>query len=117
MDCNQYQESAHKFARYGETPYYPLLGLCEEAGEVAGKVAKYLRKHGGYFPMINVGDRTAEEDIFIVDMTKELGDVLWMVAECCSMLHLDMGEVMQKNLTKLADRLNRGVIVGEGDNR
>lgn len=117
MESNLYQQSAHLFAQYGETPYYPLLGLCEEAGEVAGKVAKYLRKHGGYFPMVNVGDRTAEEDTFIDDMTKELGDVLWMVAECCSMLHLDMGEVMQKNLIKLADRSNRGVIVGEGDNR
>lgn len=117
MDSEQYQEAAHKFASYGDTPYYPLLGLCEEAGEVAGKVAKYLRKHGGYFPMINVGDRTPAEDQFVQDVTKELGDVLWMVAECCTRFQLSMGEVMQINLTKLTDRLNRGVIVGEGDNR
>jgi hypothetical protein len=28
-----------------------------------------------------------------------------------------MSEIMQENITKLTDRLNRGVIVGERDNR
>ena len=42
---------------------------------------------------------------------------MWMIAELCTVYGLDLGEVMAEKIEKLEDRLNRGVIVGEGDNR
>lgn len=50
MTINEYQEKAVSFAQYGGNAMYPALGLAEEAGEVAGKVAKFIRKHGGLGP-------------------------------------------------------------------
>ena len=40
-----------------------------------------------------------------------------MIAELCSLYGLELETVMDKNIAKLIDRRNRGVIVGEGDNR
>lgn len=103
---------------------YPVLGLAEEAGEFAGKWAKFIRKHGGRLPMLPGCPASMEDsgckiasDEFREAASKELGDVLWMVAECCTILGLPLEFVMRSNIDKLADRRNRGVIVGEGDNR
>ena len=123
MNASEYQVKAHDFASYGENPMYPALGLSEEAGEVCGKIAKFIRKHEGIDPMTaryeleNKVTITDDELKFRDDLSKELGDVLWMVAELCTVYGLDMGEVMAKNITKLTDRKERGVIDGEGDNR
>lgn len=130
MNAVAYQKEAHKFATYGDNIMYPALGLSEEAGEVAGKIAKFIRKHGGQSPipdvdavirMIDDGDLNSEfvEDMnkFKSDVEKELGDVMWMVAELCTVYGLDLEEVMENNIAKLDDRKSRGVIVGEGDNR
>ena len=123
MNASGYQVKAHDFASYGENPMYPALGLSEEAGEVCGKIAKFIRKHEGIDPMTaryeleNKVTITDDELKFRNDLSKELGDVLWMVAELCTNYGLDMGEVMTENIEKLADRKERGVIVGEGDNR
>lgn len=116
MDFNSYQEKAHETASY---PYgtigkeahavdyvYPALGLAEEAGEVAGKFAKAVRDNEG------VIDEERRREI-----VKELGDVLWFVAECCTVLRVDMDTVAELNIKKLADRKARGVIHGSGDNR
>lgn len=115
---NDYQSIAHTTAIYpsgriglDDTNHivdyiYPALGLAEEAGEVVGKFAKVVRDNGG------VIDAERREDII-----KELGDVCWFVAELCTILNIDLEDVMQKNLDKLASRKNRGVIHGEGDNR
>ena len=123
MNATEYQVKAHDFASYGENPMYPALGLAEEAGEVCGKVAKFIRTHGGIDPMTaryemeNKVTVTDDELKFRKDLSKELGDVLWMVAELCTNYGLDMWEVMAENIAKLTDRQERGVIVGEEDNR
>ena len=123
MNASEFQVKAHDFASYGENPMYPALGLAEEAGEVCGKVAKFIRKHGGIDPMTaryemeNKVTITDDELKFRKDLSKELGDVLWMVAELCTNYGLDMGEVMTENIEKLTDRRERGVIDGNGDNR
>lgn len=125
MNARDYQKQAHAFASYGDNPMYPALGLAEEAGEVCGKVAKFIRKHGGSIPLTEARRRLNELRIpwsedqkqFREDLAKELGDVLWMIAELCTVYGLDIGDVMRGNLEKLADRKERGVIVGEGDDR
>ena len=123
MNARDYQKMAHDFASYGANAMYPALGLAEEAGEVCGKVAKFIRKHGGIDPMTaryeleNKVTVTDDELKFRKDLSAELGDVMWMVAELCTIYGLDMGEVMSENIEKLTDRRARGVIDGNGDNR
>ena len=124
MNPLTYQKEAHRFANH-HSKAYPFLGLAEEAGEVCGKVAKFIRKHDGTPPKKS-GCRFKDEapaeweqdnEKFLKDLSKELGDVLWMVAEICSIYGLDLEQVMEENIAKLEDRLSRGVIVGEGENR
>ena len=55
--------------------------------------------------------------LVLSDVEKELGDVLWYVANLCSDLEISMEEVAIKNIEKLQDRKERNVIHGSGDNR
>ena len=50
-------------------------------------------------------------------LIKELGDVLWYVANLATELGVDVSEVAQINLDKLNSRMERGVQKGSGDNR
>ena len=50
-------------------------------------------------------------------MAKELGDVLWYVAQLASELELDLNEIAETNLEKLRSRQRRGVLSGSGDDR
>lgn len=109
MDFNDYQTKARLTAKYpviGHKVIYPTLGLTNEAGEVAGKIKKIFRDKGGNFG--------AEE---LEALKSELGDVLWYIAQVCTELGLSLDDIAQINITKLHDRLNRGVIQGDGDNR
>ncbi len=118
MTANEFQKKAHKFASYGGNPMYAYLGLAEEAGEVAGKVAKFIRHNDGLSP--NCGLQYAlhdERSKFVDALSSELGDVLWFVAEIATLNGLDVESLMERNIAKLSDRKDRGVIDGSGDNR
>jgi len=109
MDINEYQQMARRTAIYpnaGQNMTYPTLGLAGEAGEVAEKVKKVIRDKDGVL-----------DDDARAAISKELGDVLWYVAQIASELGLDLSNVAQGNLDKLADRAKRGTIKGNGDNR
>jgi len=109
MDLATYQLQSRQTARYpdaGHNPIYPTLGLCGEAGEVADKVKKVLRDRGGSF-----------DAAVIDDLRLELGDVLWYVAQLATELELDLADIAEANLAKLADRAARNVIAGSGDRR
>jgi NTP pyrophosphatase (non-canonical NTP hydrolase) len=80
--------------------------LANEAGEVAGKIKKLFRDKGG---RITAADRES--------LKMELGDVLWYLAQICTELDLDLGEVAAANLEKLLSRKERGTIGGDGDQR
>jgi NTP pyrophosphatase (non-canonical NTP hydrolase) len=106
---NAYQKESRKTWSLIHTDHaivYPTLGLANEAGEVAGKVKKLFRDKNG---QISEADREA--------LKQELGDVLWYLAQICTELDLSLQEVAEANLTKLFDRLERGVIRGDGDQR
>ncbi|MFA6160145.1 MAG: nucleoside triphosphate pyrophosphohydrolase family protein [Parcubacteria group bacterium] len=109
MNFEEYQEKSRKTAIYpnaGENFVYPTLGLSGEAGEVAEKIKKVIRDKDG------VMDDESREMI-----KKELGDVLWYVAQLASELKLPLDDIAQKNIEKLYSRLERGKINGSGDNR
>ena len=103
MDFKEYQRKAVTFAIYPATHkvLYPTLGLCGEAGEVAEKVKKQVRD--GVFHRHEVA--------------KELGDVLWYLANICNDIGYNLDEIADLNLTKLRGRMARNVIKGSGDNR
>lgn len=103
MNFDDYQEKAKAFAIY-EDPLYPILGLCSEAGEVAGKVKKWIRDGGDYIELYD-------------DLAKELGDVLWYISVTASDLGYNLSDIAQININKLSDRALRGKLQGSGDNR
>ena len=50
MNFNEYQQKSRKTAGYpaiGHPVIYPVLGLANEAGEVAGKIKKVFRDKDG----------------------------------------------------------------------
>ena len=53
----------------------------------------------------------------IADLQLELGDVLWYVAQLATELGLELEQIAQNNLDKLASRAARNVIGGSGDRR
>ncbi len=85
---------------------YLSLGLPNEAGEVAGKIKKIIRDKDG---IIDENTRNAIKD--------ELGDVLWYLTMLGQELGFTLEEIATTNIEKLASRLKRGVIKGNGDYR
>lgn len=119
MNLNEYQARAIKFAKFKNNDY-PFLALSEEAGEISGKLAKYVRKQQcSLSTAIYEATNGCGNDAIQLreDLKKELGDLLWQVSACCYELGLSLSDAAYFNLDKLSDRDERGVIVGEGDNR
>lgn len=108
MEFSEYQRLSRRTAMYprGASLAYPVLGLTGEAGEVAEHAKKAIRDDGG--------ELTAERR---AAMGKELGDVLWYVAQLASELELELDEIASANLEKLLSRQRRGVLSGSGDDR
>lgn len=109
MNFSEYQKESRKTAVYpvvGQSYVYPLLGLLGETGEVAEKIKKIFRDEGQVLT-----DEKREM------LKKELGDVLWYLAQLSTELGLDLDTVAEFNLEKLISRQMRGVIHGNGDNR
>ena len=106
-----------------------LLNLVAEVGEFSGKLAKAIRKGqvaiGGFSPAnqnkltIPSGPQELDFDVLAFDkeLQKEAGDILWQFAGVCSVMGWRLENIGVGNLEKLADREQRGVIDGNGDNR
>jgi NTP pyrophosphatase (non-canonical NTP hydrolase) len=108
VELSEYQRLSRSTARYPrkEALTYPALGLAGEAGEFADHAKKVIRDDDG-----EVTPQRREA------MAKELGDVLWYVAQLASELGLELEQVAQDNLDKLLSRQRRGVLSGSGDER
>lgn len=97
MDFASYQALAERTARRDRDPALRLsnaaLGLAGEAGEAIEMVKKHLH-HGHEL------DRSR--------LAKELGDVLWYLAECCSVAGIELDAVAEANIEKLRARYPEG---------
>lgn len=120
MKANNYQDRAMTTRMDTCNNIIYMLGLLhEEASELQGKFNKAQRKGLIRYEDNNVVWQGTLEEYkeFQMECHKELGDVCWAVAGIAEMFGWELGEVMQTNLDKLADRRRRGVIDGKGDNR
>jgi len=105
----EYQTESRKTAQYpnvGNNIIYPTLGLAGECGEVCEKIKKLIRDKNSIV-----------DNDFKKAISEEISDVFWYLAALCSELGISMTDVARLNLRKLSDRLERGKIKGEGDNR
>ena|SRR3989338_7792087 len=109
MTFDEYQKESQKTARYpvvGAPFIYPTLGLVGEAGEVAEKIKKIMRDNGGVV-----------DDARKTEVMKEMGDVLWYLAQLAVTLDMSLEDIAIHNLEKLKSRLDRNLVHGDGDNR
>ena len=123
MELNEYQKQAMQTCMDScKNPMYMGWNLMAEVGEFAGKVAKHIRHEDLrvednhiYFDRkrVEVGDYHH----YIDELKKEAGDILWQLSGLCTVMGWELDDVAATNLQKLADRKQRGVIDGSGDNR
>lgn len=106
MEANKYQELAmvtlNKELTKKDMLVNGVMGLNGESGEVIDVVKKHLFQ----------GHELDKEKI-----AKELGDVMWYVAEICYSLDITISDVMKKNIEKLQKRYKNGFSVNESINR
>lgn len=107
FDFDYYQERAKATAVYPKERglEYTVLGLCGEAGELANKVKKIIRGDVGNVAGVRM------------ELSSELGDVLWYVAAIAEELGIPLSQIAGDNLKKLHDRQVRGQLKGSGDTR
>jgi NTP pyrophosphatase (non-canonical NTP hydrolase) len=102
MLIEEYQELAFKTAlETAKNPAYMVSNLTSEAGEVAGKYAKWIR------------DGVLDE----AGMQKEIGDVFWQIAGLSTVMGWSLADIASQNLKKLAQRQVNNTLKGSGDER
>ena len=106
MEFNDFQRQCEKTAIYPREAAvsYCILGLVSEAGEVAGKMKKYIRGDDLHYDMV-------------LGVRSELGDVLWYVAMLAKEIGVPLEAIAKSVLVKLENRQEAGTIKGSGDSR
>lgn len=97
MTGNEYQKLAMRtcsipYEDTGAMLTHAVFGMCSEAGEVAGIFQKTYQGHNADAQHVK----------------KELGDVMWMVAEAATALGFTLDEIMEANIEKLKARYPEG---------
>jgi len=72
------------------------VGMCAEAGEFTEVVKKIVFQ----------GKPVTEENIF--HLKRELGDIMWYVAQACMALDITFDEILEMNVEKLSARYPEG---------
>lgn len=96
MTINEYQKEAARTIRKDLADHlrmdHALHGMVSEIGELHAIYQKAYQGHR----------------IEPMHLKKELGDLLWFVAEYCTALGWDLEEIMQMNIDKLRARYPDG---------
>lgn len=105
MTGNEYQKLASRTINHGlssiEKEYHALHGMSGEVGEIHSLYQKAYQGH-----------EISEEH-----KKKELGDLLWFVAEYCTANGWELDEIMQMNIDKLKARFPEGFSVDKSLHR
>lgn len=96
MTGNEYQKLAARTINNNiqnkDKEYHALHGMVGEIGELHSIYQKFYQGH----------------DIDAHHLKKELGDLLWFIAEYCTARGWKLEEVMQTNIDKLKARYPQG---------
>lgn len=96
MTPNEYQKLAartiNKNLTIREKEYHALHGMVGEIGELH---SIYQKKYQGH-------------PICIDHLKKELGDLLWFIAEYCTACGWNLEDIMKMNIEKLQERYPEG---------
>ena len=105
MKANDYQMLAsrtiNKNLYLDEMEIHAILGMASEVGELQGIYQKEYQGH----------------EFDEAHAKKELGDLLWFIAEYCTAMEWRMEEVMQENIDKLKERYPEGFKAEQSLNR
>lgn len=105
MTFKDYQRQARRTQNPNLSPKeqleHALWGLSAEVGEICGI---HQKKHQGH--LVN-----------IPNLRKEVGDVLWFIAELCDVYKFDLGMIAEENIAKLKRRYPDGFSADKSVNR
>lgn len=105
MTGNEYQALAartiNKNLSEGQNAFHALHGMVGEVGEIHSIYQKVFQGH--------------EFDDY--EIMKELGDLLWFIAEYCTVQGWDLEDIMQLNIDKLKARYPEGFSEEKSINR
>ncbi len=97
MDFRHYQRAAARTAAQHSDPEKRIailaIGVAGEAGEVVEPIKKFL----GHGHMLDTSN-----------LEKELGDLLWYIANLATEFDIDLNMVAEKNVAKLQKRYPNG---------
>lgn len=122
LTLNEYQRKAMNTCLPSCNNFsYMMLNLVGEVGELAGKVAKAIRKETGimddanfYYDMNQDEGEPSSSELY-ADLKAEAGDILWQLAGLCSVMGWPLQEIGQGNLDKLSNRKKEGTIISHTD--
>ena len=96
MNLNEYQEKASRTINQKnndiELQRHALFGLASEVGELHGLYQKIYQGHG----------------LNLIHVKKELGDILWFIAEFCTASGWKLDDIAKLNIEKLKARYPDG---------
>lgn len=106
MDFQEYNERLAVIrAQYGldrdKEIVVSVMGLAGETGEVCELIKKDIR----------------DGNIDKIALKKELGDILAYLTNVANMYDFSLEDVAVANIDKLEDRMNRGTLRGNGNDR
>jgi NTP pyrophosphatase (non-canonical NTP hydrolase) len=117
----EYMEFTRTTRKYdSEFPLdYLIPGICAETGELAGVVAKLLRKYHHFTSdsLTFMGDQfySDGEGEALTSIKREfiyeLGDILWMLTSIVDEIGCTIEDIMELNMEKLQGRKDRGELV------
>lgn len=103
MNFDEYQLLADQTSVFKDR-FYPHASLMIEAAELCDLFCK---------PLLRGDDKQIDRD----EVISEAGDVLWSLAVLLKRENIKLEDVAEANIAKLASRMERGLIMGDGGER
>ncbi|MCK4967989.1 MAG: nucleoside triphosphate pyrophosphohydrolase family protein [Candidatus Aenigmarchaeota archaeon] len=109
MNFEDYQKKSRETVFYPNPDnnfVYPIIGLTGEAGEVANVIKGFLKEGQGA-----INEKNKER------VAKELGDLLWYIAQLATEFGLSLDKIAESNIEKIMLRKKNGEFSKFGDKK